>query len=234
MRGDDGFMTPAFGGVAIALALVAFASARLAQTEEIASRRGWEKTQELYRAEGVATIAAWRVLHMDGAPTLAWTEPTDLRPMAVWAEPEHRKLGLAEIGGQQGRSRLSALLGAQEAERLVSSLGTWSQPPSRLTLRSASPSPAWRACGLTLVSTQSRLTNNALSPVQTPVTAALDLRAGEVWRIAISSEGRLVLDRLVRFTGDAQRPVAVLDQLRDGPSPDPSCMTRFALENRRS
>ncbi|WP_332773874.1 hypothetical protein [Phenylobacterium sp.] len=227
---DSGFITPVFGAFAIALALVAVASAQLARTDEIASRRQWERTQELYAAEGAATIAAWRVLHEPDAPTLEWIEPLGDRRFEVRAEPEFRKLSLAEIGGRRGRERLRALLGATEAERLGQALaavvgqGAPNASLSRSAMRDLSTVPAWRACGLGLVSVHSRLTDLGLTPRRTPEKHGLNMRAGEVWRIAVSNGDRLVLDRLIRFTGRTDNPLAIIDQIETG-APPGACVT---------
>lgn len=45
------------------------------------------------------------------------------------------------------------------------------------------------------------------------------MRAGEVWRIAVADGKRLVLDRLIRFTGKTNDPVALVDQIEHGASP---------------
>lgn len=226
---DSGFITPVFGAFAIALALVAVAGAQLARTDEIASRRQWERTQELYAAEGVATIAAWRVLHEPNAPTLEWVEPLGDRRFAVRAEPEFRKLSLAEVAGRGGRDRLRALLGAAEAGRLGEALrAAIGQGPnaslSRYAMRDLSAAPAWRACGLGLVSAHSRLTDLGLAPRRAPEKHELNMRAGEVWRIAVSNGDHLVLDRLVRFTGRTDEPLAIIDQIETGPPPG-ACVT---------
>lgn len=150
---DSGFITPVFGVLAIALALIATAGAQLARTEEIASRRQWERTQELYLAEGVATVAAWRVLHERDAPTLEWREPAGSRIMQVRAEPEFRKLSLDEVDGPRGHARLDELLGSAEAthvrQAIVSARGfSGAGRISRIELVELSASPLWRACGL--------------------------------------------------------------------------------------
>lgn len=234
---DSGFITPVFGAFAITLALVAVAGAQLARTDEIASRRQWERTQELYAAEGVATIAAWRVLHEPETPTLEWVEPLGDRRFEVRAEPEFRKLSLAEVGGRRGRERLRSLLGAADADRLAGALavalgqGAPNAGLSRHAIHDLSDAPAWRACGLGLVSAHSRLTDLGLAPPRAPGGDVLNTRAGEVWRIAVSSGDRLILDRLVRFTGRTGEPLAIIDQIETGLPPG-ACVTPLQSDHR--
>lgn len=225
MRDDAGFMTPTFGAIALALALIAVASLRLTQSEEVASRRDLERLQELYRADGVATAAAWRILHMEGVSAAGWNETTDREGMTVWVEPEARKLSLAEIGGARSQARLSSMLGAAEAARLTGALGD-GEAPSRAVLREASDEPIWRRCGLSLVSGHSHLIDTGLEAASA-AEGEFAPRAGEVWRIVVSAKSRLMVDRLVRFTGNMARPVVVLDELRGGPPADASCIDAF-------
>jgi hypothetical protein len=229
MPSDGGFMTPSFGVIGIALSLIAIASLRLAQTEEAASRRDLERMQELYRAEGAATIAAWRILHMEGHPASGWNESTHGQTLTVWVEPEARKLGLAEIAGAKGQQRLISILGSAEASRLTALFAEQGRgAPSRLQLRQASADRLWARCGLSLVSTHSRLTDSGLTTSES-TEADFAPRAGEVWRVVVSAEKRLLIDRLIRFTGRDARPVAILDQLSGGAPADASCIEVFKL-----
>jgi len=224
MPDDAGFMTPMFGAAGMALAIVATASLYVAQSEERASRRSLERLQELYRAEGVATLAAWRILHFEQGSAAGWDDVTTGTRMKVWVEAEDRKLGLAELGGARGRARLATLLDRPDADELVGRLGGGALPRERM--RHASDDPAWRRCGLSLVSLHSRLTDNGLDTAA-PVEGEAGLHLGEVWRVVVSVEDRTVIDRVIRFTGAAGRPVAVLDQLSGGPVPDGSCIAKF-------
>lgn len=227
-------MTPVFGGLAIALAVVALATTQLMLTQDRASRRDWERLQRTYAAEGVATIAAWRVMHEAGTPTLRWTEPSNQGPMAVVVEPEMRKLSLAEVGGSRGQARLAQLLGSSAVSavsgRLVALASSGNEIATREEILRADGSAAWSQCGLSLVSAFSRLTDNALATPKPPTSAAYADRAGEVWRIVVRADGRALTDRLVRFTGDVKTPVAVIDEAEPGVRADVGdCVSRIGV-----
>ena len=226
-------MTPLFGGLAVAIALVAIAGMQLAQVEARASRRDWERTKDHYAAEGVANIAAWRIMHAAGTPTLAWQEVSSVGALEVLAEPETLKLSLGEVTGVRGARRLRLLMGDDESKAVAAGLINLAaingQPPSRDQILKVSPDVRWRACGLSLVSTFSGLTDNALEAPSGIQAEPLNLRPGETWRISVSRNGRGLLDEVVRFTGLTSRPIAVVDRLTAPTAPHREfCITAVA------
>jgi hypothetical protein len=216
-RSDAGFFTPLFGASAIALGLIAIAGLQLASSQDVAARRDAERLQEDYRADGVAVLAAANLLQNPGDEVRRWTERTPRQVLDVLVEPEMRKLSISEAGGAKAHVRLEALLGPASADQIAVKLtqlaALGKAPPTRATLAALDASSAWRSCGLTLVSAFSRLTDNALRVGQSPPSSEPQRRAGEVWRIVVASPRRVILDRLVRFTGDARAPTAVIDEL---------------------
>jgi hypothetical protein len=213
---DAGFLTPVFGVAAVALGLIALAGLQLARGDQGAERRRLERLQEHYRADGAAVRGAWRILHTEDAEALKWREDVAGQSFTVLAEPEMLKLSLAEANGARGRARLQAFLGDAEGARLadaVHGLATRAEPPSReQVVALGEASATWRACGLTLVSAFSRLTDNVIGPAHIPSPQSYRPRAGEVWRLVVASDRRIVVDRLVRFTGDLRDPLAILDE----------------------
>jgi hypothetical protein len=213
---DDGFITPIFGVLAIAMAVVALAYLQLAKTDERAARREWDRTQEEFAAEGVMNIAAWTVMNQPGSPVMSWDERTTVGAMQVTVEPEMRKLSLNELGSPRGFAKLSRLVGGAEAadlaRRVLSLPPAQARIPTRAQVRDLSAAPAWRSCGLSLVSPYSRLTDNALESGER-AEGEFSLREGEAWRVSVVSRGRVVVDKVVRFTGDTRDPVAVIDVL---------------------
>ena len=219
---DAGFLTAVFGVSALALATIALACLQLARSDVIASRRNWERLQDHYAAEGLTNLAAWRVLHMQETATVQWREPMGAGFAEVFAEPEARKLSMAEVGGARGVQRLTQIFGEETAHRLAPKLTALAQRrdlPSRDVLVTIDPDPLWRRCGLTLVSAHSRLTDVALTSAAAPQTGPYRRRDGEVWRFVVVRGDRVQMDRLLRFTGDLDEPVATINELGASTSP---------------
>ena len=219
---DAGFLTAVFGASALALSVIALVSVQLARSDYIASRRNWERLNERYRAESLATLTAWRLMHTDQFAALRWQEPFGHGDADIVAEPEGRKLGLGAIDELRGQRRLAQIFGQDAADRVLPKLVELSRrnaPPSRADLLAVDDNPEWRACGLSVVSAHSQLTDDALVAAAPMASGAYRSRAGEVWRIAVAKNGRPLLDELVRFTGDAGQPIAVIDQTAGAASP---------------
>ena len=219
---DAGFLTAVFGASALTLSVIALASVQLARSDYIASRRNWERLNDRYRADSLATLTAWRLMHTEQLAALHWREPFGDGTADIVAEPESRKLGLGAIDELRGQRRLAAIFGRETTDRVLPrliDLGRRAQPPSRSDLLTADDARAWRACGLSVVSVHSQLTDDALVATRPVTSSAYRSRAGEVWRIAVAKNGRPLLDELVRFTGDAGQPIAVIDQTAGAASP---------------
>lgn len=212
---DAGFLTPVFGVVAVALGLIALASMQLARGDGVAERRDFERLQERYRAEGAAVTAAWRILHDRDSSALRWEETIAGQRFTILAEPEMRKLSIGEASAPRGRVRLARLLGEDVATQVAAGAERLSRPPSRTPSRTQllalSDSEAWRTCGLSTVSAYSRLTDSAIGLPRAPANDGFRPRAGEVWRVVVSDPRQVIVDHLIRFTGDAHEPAAVID-----------------------
>lgn len=221
-RTDAGFLTAVFGVSAIALATIAIACLQLARSDVVASRRNWERLQDRYAAEGLVNLAAWRLLHMDETTAVQWREPLTRSTAEVFAEPEARKLSLAEVSGGRGLQRLSDVIGDEAARRIGPKLVALSQgrePPARGAIVEVDDDARWRRCGLTLVSTHSRLTDNALATPGPARVTSYRPRDGEVWRIVVVRGQTVQIDQLLRFTGDLDQPAATIDELAASASP---------------
>jgi len=212
---DGGFLTPVFGVAAVALSLVALATLQLARSDQVAARRHVERIQEYYRADGAAVRAAWRVLHTHETTALRWREEIGGQAFTVLAEPEMLKLSIAEAGGARGRDKLRALFGDEIGARVASAAQTLAEdsvePPSRDQIGALDASPDWRTCGASVVSAFSRLTDTALASPRGPSHDPYRPRAGEVWRLVVASDRRVLVDRLVRFTGGQDEPIALVE-----------------------
>lgn len=212
---EAGFLTPVFGVVAVALSLISLASLQLARNDQVAERRSLERLQEHYRADGAAVIAVWRIVHETEPGVLKWRETVAGQSFTIVVEPETRKLALNEAGGLRGRARLRAALGEQAGDRLsirLMDLAAQAEgPPPSKTLQALDRETAWRACGRSLVSPYSRLTDYALTGPRKPTTGPYGPRAGETWRILVANDRRVLIDRVVRMTGEVRAPAAVID-----------------------
>ncbi|MDZ4370708.1 MAG: hypothetical protein U1C74_04715, partial [Phenylobacterium sp.] len=157
---------------------------------------------------GAHLLAAATVIRAgDGGP-YRWSLPTDD--------------GLAEALAEAEGLKLSPEAGADLPEEVFLAMGVAAPAALRGALRAAppgapdlgllDPAPLWRACAPSLISGQGRGMRADLrspgEPRARPETP--DWRVGELWRIQITTPAGWRDDRLVRFTGDAQRPAAVV------------------------
>lgn len=214
---DAGFITPVFAALALGLGLVAGAYVLSARTELDAAERASARQVALLLLEGLSNRTAWTLLGEAGTPTLQWTEPSAVGSIVVAAEPEALKLSPLEAGRPNNIRLFSDLLSSKEGEviatKLSGSLSAKAPDIERGDVVAASSEPLWRRCANSIVSPYSRLTAFALPAPRAPAAdGPADFRPGQMWRLSMVSQRGWWLDRVVRFTGDPQRPIAVVEQ----------------------
>ena len=157
---------------------------------------------------------------------LSWGRELDGKAVTLLAEPEGIKVSAAHPEAL-GEKALAALTGGTPLEVAGSADGL---SATRRALVARSDSMAWRSCAQSFLSPLSDARQATLLAPDTPVGDGQNWRVGEVWRIAAFTKGRSA-DAIVRFTGDPEAPMAILDIQRGAAqAPDAVYCLGLALE----
>ena len=208
---DAGYATPAALVFSLALALVGAAMVGRSVMALRLSRADFERTRAEYDMAGAQLAAAAAVVRSNVTGPYHWTFTTDGGWIDAIAEREADKLSLsaasviadatlADFGVKDPAALKSRLADAQASNGQV------------VNLASLDDADLWRACAATMASPfgeQTTFTYQAPSePGPGPKPASW--RIGETWRIRVTTTAGWRDDRIVRFTGDARHPVAVV------------------------
>jgi hypothetical protein len=220
----DGYATPAATIISMAVAIVVIANLTRATSELRLARAEFNRTKTEYALSAAQNLAVLSIAASSSAPPFRWTLTSLTEGFSVIAEPERSKLALAavdqlddtllsrlEVGNPDAfRARLAALAARQE-------LAWPAEASSRLR---------WRICGPSLISfygAAPATPDLVYSPPEAGQTVS-HWRAGEVWRIAVTSTDGWRDERIVRFTGNGLNPVAVIGRrLTRGWKDTPAC-----------
>lgn len=211
-RPDAGYATAAAALTALALSLVVSAVMGASLTDLRAARAALERTRAEASLDGAQQVAAAALLNSGALTRLRWHVPTSLGAVEILAEPEAPKLGLSAAadladgelltlasggaGSIRPRLRALALSGASSAD--VARLGA---------------TPLWRACAASLISPYGQGQSLTLLSASPPSGGRFSWRAGEVWRLRALSPDGWADDRIVRLTGDAEHPAAIIERV---------------------
>lgn len=206
-----GFATPAATLVCLALALTTSAVMAASLSELKLSRAELEHARIEYLLSG-AQQRAWLVALGGGsAARYAWILPTTGEPVKALLESENAKTGLAAA---------AALEDSDYAPLAITDVSAFKERLKNLSVEQAmgpaledlDASPVWRACARSLVSPFGNATNLKLAAAQAPAGDAVNLHTGEVWRVRVATADGWTDERIVRFTGDALHPAAVISR----------------------
>jgi hypothetical protein len=210
----------------LALALGAAIAVTVAVTELRTARRGLDQAQAEARLEAAHTVAATTVLS-DGLPgRLAWTITVDRAAIDILAEPETEKRGWRAAADDF--QAVEILLAPADPAKAKAALAALADDPDAgseaVSLLDASP--RWRACAASVLSRFGAGDRPALSLPRLPRPRSPAWRIGQAWRIRATQGGGWTETRVVRFTGDAEHPWAVMERrLTRRPQDGPSCAT---------
>lgn len=207
-RRDDGFATPA--ALVFGLALAMLATAMVARSVMLlkSASADLDRTVLAYVLDGAQLEAAATMIRSGAGGPYRWAMNTDAGWAEVLAEPEDDKLSPAAAAEALPASVLGAL-GVGDGDALRQRLRAADDDTDLARLDTAS---GWRACGRSVVSPFGQKRELAWAARQPPA-AARDLpawRVGELWRMRITMADGWRDERIVRFTGDARHPVAVV------------------------
>lgn len=212
-RGDQaGYATPAALVFSVGLTLVA--TAMVGRSVELLrlSREDLKLMQTEYLLAGIHLSAAAAIVRTNRPPPYEWQIATEMGWVRIRAEPERQKLTLAAAAALSDE-----MLDAFEISntpdlrrKLLAAAGA----TARVNLAELDGSPVWRHCAASLISpygAQEGLVYAAPSePVVAPNQAPPSWRIGEMWRLVTTTTTGWRDERIVRFTGDAGHPVAVV------------------------
>jgi len=205
---DQGFITPVFAGLGLAMALVGAAFLMAARQDVTSARTASARQAEQLRLEGQATVAAFRLLDTPDQAWRGWSQGDRTR---IVAEPEGRKINPLFAERPDNVAVVARLVGPERAQDVVEALAQEVAAAPRLVRRgqiaAISPDVRWRACAASAFSAYSQQTALALEPAV--ATAA---HVGEIWRIVVIGQGGAFVDQVVRFSADRARPVDILEQ----------------------
>jgi hypothetical protein len=206
---EQGYATAAFGAIALALAVVATALLAFSNNQLRIARVALRHAERDALLDGALVLAADAVMRESQTARLSWGLDVDGLPVTLLAEPEGFKVSAARPEAL-GKEAIEALAGPAPLRAAAASEDL---SAARQALAARSDSAAWRACAQSFLSPVSDAEKASLAPPTIPAGGEINWRVGEVWRIAAFAKGRSA-DAIVRFTGDPERPMAVLDLQR--------------------
>ena len=226
-RGERGYATASAIAISMALAMVASAVTGLSAAELESARGGLARLASEAELEGAQNAAVTAVLSSGQSTRLRWSLPTGLGAVDVLAEPEALKTSYADAA--KATDAQLARMGVGDPGPLRGRLAADVDPTDITPTRDLDASTIWRICAPSRISRFGETKLGALGPAQTPDGRRFSWRAGDVWRIRVASSDGWSDDRLVRFSGDAIHPAAIVERRlsRQGTA-DRQCDTIFA------
>jgi hypothetical protein len=206
---EAGYATPAAMVFSLTLALVGSALTLQGVQSLRLSKAELERSRQSYALDG-AQLQAAAVIVRSGAPgPFAWSLSTDFGWVQVTAEPEADKLSPTAAAALSPAAL--AAFGVAAPPVLQARLTQPEVASGAAAVADLDPAPLWRACGPSLVSPLGQQTAFIFAPrVAPPAAATAAWHIGEAWRVSITTDAGWRDDRIVRFTGDARHPVAVV------------------------
>lgn len=214
--GDAGYATPAAMVLALALSLVAVAMVgRSVMTLRLA-KADLERSRVEYVLDGAHLAAAATVVRGGAGGPYRWALPTDAGFAEALVESEADKLRLSSAASLS--DEVFASFGVVDVAALKTRLNQASNA-AFVEVSSLDAAPLWRECAASLMSSLGARDSYAPPPPTEPAAAPSDpaalpnppdWRVGETWRVRVTTGAGWRDDRIVRFTGDARHPAAVV------------------------
>ncbi|HLZ77177.1 hypothetical protein [Phenylobacterium sp.] len=168
-----------------------------------------ERSRQEYALDG-AHLQAVAAIIRSGAPgPFAWSLSTDFGWMQITAEPEVDKLTLSAAAALPATTL--AQFGVAAPATLAAALARPDVASGATAVGDLDPAPLWRTCGPSLTSPLGQEAQFAYVSRQAPQDGGTPAwHIGEAWRITATTDAGWRDDRIVRFTGDARHPAAVV------------------------
>lgn len=203
---DAGYATAAASSVCLALAVTVTAFMTYAASEARAAKRGLRQVQTEALLQGGHVLAVVAVLDNATAGRLRWTDSDGSTAFEILAEPERDKLDAKSAATDMVRQ-----LGAADPVKVSSIIQSGISTRNPVALPEVDSSEAWRRCANSVLSYYGEAKKIALSPANAADQTGLKPHVGEVWRIRVSTNG-WADDRVVRLTGNGQRPTNLISR----------------------
>jgi hypothetical protein len=207
---EGGYATPAALVLSVAIAMVA--SATLARSISLLqlAKSDLGRTETEYALSGMQLQAAAAVIRTGQIGPFHWGAGVDLGFVDLLVEKEADKLTLAAAAGLPPDAL--ARFGVVDAAKLQARLTAAARAPGVTDVGALDSAPLWRLCGGRLASTFGQQTAFVFHPDVEPQAGTKPAwwRIGEVWRVVVSTPTGWRDDRIVRFTGNASHPAAVV------------------------
>lgn len=206
---EAGYATPAALVLSLALALIG--SATVARSAHLLAlcRAEFARSREAFAMDGAHLAAAAAIVRSGREGPYAWALPSELGWIDVVAEAEAEKLSLA-AAAQLGDEVFLAL-GVADPELLRTKLAQAAGQDRAPPVASLDSALAWKDCAASFVSPAGERDAFRRVPVKEPGPGPHPVawHVGQAWRIRVTTPAGWRDERIVRFTGDAERPVAV-------------------------
>lgn len=227
---DRGYATPSALVLCVAVATMATTMVGRSLTHLELARADLKRLRAEYEMDGAHLAAAAGVIRSEAHGPYLWTVGMNDGRVEVLAEPDAAKLPPAVAAKLQDGDL--ALFGVKDPAALRERLAAMT---GRATgLEDLDAATGWRTCARSLVAYHGEAEHFAYKPPKSPGPGPdpQTWHIGEVWRIRVTTEGGWRDDRTVRFTGDAQHPVAVverrLSRLSREPQPCPALLNALS------
>ena len=207
---DGGYATAAAITFAMALALTTSALTGLAAVKLRGARSDLNRMRLEHVLASARQEAIGAVMANAKSERLGWSVQAGGAQVQILAEPEAAKLGYD--GAAKLDEKMLTRLGVKDAGALRARLaqaaaatdGDYGLWPGELD-----EAPGWRSCAGSLLSAFGLAKTPTLAAPAAPDGRGVSWRPGEVWKIEAAASG-WAETALVRFTGDGQRPAAVI------------------------
>jgi len=206
---EDGYATPAALVLCLGFAMIAAALAARGLHGLALARTELERSRLAATLDGAQLLAAATVIRSGAAGPFAWRLSSEQGWLRAEAEREADKAGLAAAAEAEDLFEALGVADRAALQGRLAAAATAARPVDIAALDAA----AWRSCASGVVSqmgeAQAVTYVGAAAPTTAPQRPA-DWRIGEVWRIQVATPAGWRDERIVRFTGDARRPVAIV------------------------
>jgi hypothetical protein len=194
----------------LAFALVAIAFVQRSTSQLLLSRQDLQRMQMAYALDGAQLSAAATVVRTGAGGPYRWPLSTDVGWVEAVAESESSKLGLAAAA--QLDDSVFRDLGVDDIDALRARLVAAAMGSATLDVGQLDAAPLWKTCAASLISSFGTASTVQPNSVQQPHMGDLtpEWRVGEVWRMQVTTSTGWRDERIVRFTGDALHPAAVV------------------------
>lgn len=209
---ERGYATPAALVLSLALALVVTAMMQRALIQLRQARANLVLAQTEYVLSGAQLAAQTAVIRSEIQGPYHWTFTTDMGWVDARAEPEVEKLSLARAAELSDETLLA--FGIADPQGLRAELAAAGADVTNVGALDGAR--LWKWCAARMISPFGGASAYAFRPTAEPGHGEIDdpeppsWRIGEVWRIQVSTSTGWRDERLVRFTGDARHPAAVI------------------------